>query len=44
LNRASPLRNLGINLKELHTPTLTPKKPKGDGGDKKKKLKFDRVL
>jgi hypothetical protein len=43
-NKASPLRNLSTNLEELHTPTLTPKKPKRDGGDKKKKLKFDRVL
>jgi hypothetical protein len=36
LNRISPLRNLGTNPKELHAPTLTPKKPKGDGGDMKK--------
>jgi len=38
-NKALPLGNLGTNLKELHTPKLTPKKLKGDGGDKKKKIK-----
>jgi hypothetical protein len=35
---------LGTNTKELHTPTSTPKKMKGDGGDRKKKLELDRVL
>ncbi len=44
LDRTSPSRNLGTNPKELHTPKSTPKKPKGDGGDMKKKLKLDRVL
>jgi hypothetical protein len=44
LDRASPSRNLRTNPKELHTPESTPKKPKGDGGDMKKKLKLDRVL
>ncbi len=42
LDKTSPSRNLDTNPKELHTPTSTPKKPKGDGGDKKKKLEFDR--
>ncbi len=42
LDRALPLGNLGTNPKELHTPTSTPKKLEGNGGDKKKKLKFDR--
>ncbi len=40
LDRASPSGNLGT--KKLHTPTSPPKKPKGDGGDKKNKLEFDR--
>jgi hypothetical protein len=44
LDRASPSRNLGTNLKELHTLKSTPKKPKRDNGDKKKKLKLDRVF
>jgi hypothetical protein len=35
---------LGTNPKELHTPTLTPKKLKGDGGDMKKKLELDMVF
>jgi hypothetical protein len=43
-NKASPSNNLGTNLEELHAPTLTPKKPEGDGGDKKKKLEFDKVF
>jgi hypothetical protein len=43
-NKALPSRNLGTNPKELHTPTSTPRKTKGDGGDKKKKLEFDNVL
>ncbi len=44
LDRASPLKNMGTNPEELHTPTSTPKKTKGDGGDKKKKLELDKVL
>ncbi len=44
LDRASPSRNLGTNPKELHTPKSTSKKSKGDNGDKRKKLKFNRVL
>jgi hypothetical protein len=43
-DRALPSRNLDTNLEELHTPKSTPKKPKRDGGDKKKKLKLDKVL
>ncbi len=39
-----PLGNLGTNLKELHTPKSTLKKPKWDGGDKKEKLELDKVL
>jgi len=35
---------LGTNTKELHTPTSTPIKTKGDGGDRKKKLELDKVL
>ncbi len=35
---------MGTNLKELHTPKSTPKKPEGDGGDMKKKLEFNMVL
>jgi hypothetical protein len=42
-NRASPSGNLGTNL-ELHTPKSIPKKPKGDGGDMKKKLELDKVI
>jgi hypothetical protein len=44
LDKAKPSRNLGTNPKELHTPKLTPKKPKRDNGDMKKKLELDRVL
>jgi hypothetical protein len=44
LNRTSPSGNLGTNPHELHTPTSNPKKPKGDDGDKKKKLKHDKVF
>jgi hypothetical protein len=44
LDRALPSGNLGINLKELHTPKSISKKPKGDGGNRKKKFEFDRVL
>jgi hypothetical protein len=43
-DRALPSRNLDTNPKELHTPKSTPKKPRGDGGDKKKKLELERVL
>ncbi len=43
-NRALPPRNLGTNPKELHTPTSTPKKPVGNSGDRKMKLKIDRVF
>jgi len=43
-NKASPTRNLGTNLKELHTPKSTTKKLEGDNGDRKKKLQFDRVF
>jgi hypothetical protein len=43
-NRGSPSRNLGTNLKELHTPTSTPKKLEGNGGGMKKKLELDKVL
>jgi len=43
-NKALPSGNLGTNLKELHTPKSTPKKLKGNGGDKKKKIKLDKVL
>ncbi len=43
-NRTSPLGNLDTNPEELHTPKSTPKTPKGDGADMKKKLEFDRVL
>jgi len=44
LDRASPSGNLGTNLEELHTPKSISKKPEGDGGDRKKKFEFDRVL
>jgi hypothetical protein len=44
LNRTSPLRNLGTNKEELHTPTSIAKKPEGDGGDMKKKIEGDKVL
>jgi hypothetical protein len=44
LDKASPSRNRGTNLKELHTPTSIPKKPKGDDGDRKKKLELDKVF
>jgi hypothetical protein len=43
-DKTSPSRNLGTNPKELHTPKSAPKKPKGDGGDRKKKLELDKVL
>jgi hypothetical protein len=43
-NIGSPSRNLGTNLKELHTPTSTPKKPKGNSGAMKKKLELDKVF
>jgi hypothetical protein len=33
-----------MNTEELHTPTSTAKKPKGDGGDRKIKLELDRVF
>jgi len=42
--RHSPSKNLGTNPKKLHTPKSNPKKPRGDGGDKKKKLELDRVF
>jgi hypothetical protein len=35
---------MGTNLEELHTLKSTPKKLKGYGGDKKKKLKLDKVF
>jgi hypothetical protein len=35
---------LGTNLEKLHTPTSTPKKLKGNSGNKKKKLGLDKVL
>ncbi len=44
LDRCSSSKNLGTNLKELHTPTSTPKKLKGDNGDKKNKLELDMVF
>jgi hypothetical protein len=44
LDKASPSRNLGTNPKELHTPKSTPKKLEGDDGDRKKKLKLDKLL
>jgi hypothetical protein len=44
LNRTSPSGNLGTNPHELHTPTSSPKKPKGDDGDRKNKLKHDKVF
>jgi len=44
LDRALPSGNLGTNLKELHTPKSISKKPKGNGGNRKKKFEFDRVL
>jgi hypothetical protein len=43
-DKASPLGNRGTNPKELHTLILIPKKPKGDGGDRKKKLELDKVF
>jgi hypothetical protein len=39
-----PLRNLGTNIEELHTPTSIPKKLEGDGGDRMKKIEGDKVL
>ncbi len=44
LDRASPSGNLGTNPKELHTPKSTTKKFKKGNGDKKKKLKLNKVL
>jgi hypothetical protein len=44
LDRASPSGNLGTNLEELHTLKSISKKPKGDGGNRKKKFEFDKVL
>jgi hypothetical protein len=35
---------LGTNTKELHTGTSTPRKLEEDDGDKKKKLKLDKVF
>jgi len=35
---------VGTNPEELHTPKSTPKNPKGDGGDRKKKLNLNKVL
>ncbi len=43
-NKALPSRNLGTDLEELYTPTSTPKKLERDSGDRKKKLKLDKVL
>jgi hypothetical protein len=43
-NKGLPSRNVGINPEELHTPTSTPQNPKGDDGDKKNKLEFDKVF
>jgi hypothetical protein len=43
-DRALPSRNLGTNPKELHTPKSIPKKPRGNGGYRKKKLELDIVL
>jgi hypothetical protein len=43
-NKTSPSRNLGTNPRELHTPKSTTKKPKGDSGDRKKKLELDMVF
>jgi hypothetical protein len=36
LDRASPSRNLGTNLKELHIPKSTPKKPKETMGTRRR--------
>jgi hypothetical protein len=44
LDRALPSRNLGTNIEKLHTPTSTPKKPKGNSEDRKKKLELDKVF
>jgi hypothetical protein len=44
LDKALPSKNLGTNIEKLHTPTSTPKKLKGNSGDKKKKLELDKVL
>jgi len=45
LDKVSPLGNWGTNPKVLHTPTSTPKKPKGDDGEReKKKKKLDKVF
>ncbi len=44
LDKSSPSKNLGTNLKELHTPKSTSKKLEGNDGDVKKKFEFDKVL
>jgi hypothetical protein len=44
LDRALLSRNVGTNIEELHTPTSIPKKPKGDDGNRKRKLELDKVL
>jgi hypothetical protein len=44
LDKTSPSGNLDTNLEKLHTPKSTPKKPKRNGGDRKKKLELDKVL
>jgi hypothetical protein len=44
LDKTSPSRNLDTNREELHTPKSIPKKPKRNGGDRKKKLEIDKVL
>jgi hypothetical protein len=35
---------LGTNTEKLHTPTSTPKNPKRNSGDRKKKLELDKVF
>jgi hypothetical protein len=44
LDVALPLANLRTHRKDLHTLTSIPKKPKGDSGDMKQKLKLDKVF
>jgi hypothetical protein len=44
LDRALLSRNVGTNIEELHTPTSTPKKSKGNDGNRKKKLELHKVL
>lgn len=44
LDRALLSGNVGTNIEGLHTPTSIPKKPKGDDGNRKKKLELDKVL